>query len=125
MQQKRFLVVDDNRQVCDVVADMLGPTGAQIVTAFNGAEALHLLEKGPLDLAIVDLLFGGPVSSDLVVQLARLKKCPVITMSGTLVSDRQGRDLATPHLTKPFRADVLVGLVEKTLNQHGRPAILL
>ena len=124
MQPRKFLVVDDNRQICDVVADMLSPTGAQIVTAFNGTDALGLLEKGPLDLAIIDLLFGGPVSSELVVQLARLKNCPVITMSGTLASDRRGRDLATPHLAKPFRADELVSLVEKTLNQRSHPAVL-
>ena len=123
--QRKFLVVDDNQDVCEAVAEMLRTTGAQIVTAFNGTDALGILEKGPLDLAVVDLLFGGPVSSEVVVQLAKLKQCPVITMSGTLASDRRGRDLATPHLIKPFDTDQLVNLVEQTLAQRGRSAILL
>lgn len=123
--QRKFLVVDDNRDVCETVAEMLGSTGAQIFKAYNGADALGVLERGPLDLAIIDLLFAGPVSSDIVVQLARLKQCPVITMSGTLASDRRGRDLDTPHLVKPFRTDQLVSVVEATLARRGRPAVVL
>ncbi|HVH78019.1 MAG TPA: response regulator [Stellaceae bacterium] len=122
---RKFLVVDDNQDICEVVAEMLRTTGAQIITAFNGTDALGVLEKGQLDLAIVDLLFAGPVSSEVIVQLAKLKQCPVITMSGTLASDRRGRDLATPHLIKPFGTDQLVNLVEKTLSQRGRSAIVL
>jgi DNA-binding response OmpR family regulator len=123
--QRKFLVVDDNRDVCQTVADMLSSTGAQIFTAFNGGDALGVLERGPLDLAIIDLLFAGPVSSDIVVQLAKLKQCPVITMSGTLASDRRGRDLATPHLIKPFGTDQLVSMVETTLARRDRPAVVL
>jgi DNA-binding NtrC family response regulator len=125
VQQRKFLVVDDNRDICEVVADMLVPTGAQVIKVFNGVDAVGALEQSPLDLAIVDLLFAGPVSSDIVMQLAKLKQCPVITMSGTLASDRRGRDLATPHLVKPFRGEQLVSLVEKTLANRGRPAVVL
>lgn len=120
-----FLVVDDNREVCEAVADMLGSTGAQIFKAYNGTEALGVLERGPLDLAIIDLLFAGPISSEIVVQLAKLKQCPVITMSGTLASDRRGRDLETPHLIKPFRTDQLVSVVEAALARRGRTAAVL
>jgi two-component system OmpR family response regulator len=125
VQQQRKILVDDNRDICQTVADMLGSTGAQVVTAFDGTEALGVLEKGPLDLAIIDILFAGPVSSDIVVQLAKLKRCPVITMSGTLASDRRGRDLETPHLIKPFGTDQLVNLVETTLARRGRLAVVL
>jgi DNA-binding response OmpR family regulator len=120
-----FLVVDDNREVCEAVADMLGSTGAQIFKAYNGTEALGVLERAPLDLAIIDLLFAGPVSSDIVVQLAKLKQCQVITMSGTLASDRRGRDLKTPHLIKPFGTDQLVSMVESTLARRGQPAVVV
>ncbi len=122
---RNYLVVDDNPEVCQTVADMLGTTGARIVTAFNGSDAISALERGPLDLVIIDLLFAGPISSDIVVQLAKLKQCPVITMSGTLASDRRGRDLATPHLIKPFRSAQLVNLVEQTLARRGRPDLVL
>ena len=65
------------------------------------------------------------MSSDIVVQLAKLKQCPVITMSGTLASDRHGRDLANPHLMKPFGTEQLVNMVEATLARRGRPAMVL
>ena len=122
---RKILVVDDNHDICQTVTDMLSSTGAQIFTAFNGTDALSVLEKNPLDLAIIDILFSGPVSSDIVVQLAKLKQCPVITMSGTLASDRRGRDLETPHLIKPFGTQQLVNLVETTLARRGRSAVVL
>jgi len=121
----KILVVDDNRDICQVVADMLTPTGAEVVLAFNGSDALGLLEKNPIDLAIVDLLFAGPVSSDLVVQQAKIKNCRVITMSGTLASDRRGRDLQHPHIVKPFGTQELVDLVAATLARGGRPSAVL
>jgi DNA-binding response OmpR family regulator len=121
----KILVVDDNHDVCRTIADMLSASGAQIYTAFDGAEALSVLGGNKLDLAIVDLLFGGPVSSDIVVQHAKLHRCPVITMSGTLASDRRGRDLGTPHLIKPFGTQQLVSLIEKTLADRGRQALVL
>jgi two-component system response regulator ResD len=123
--KSKILVVDDNRDVCRTVADMLSATGARILTAFNGSEALGVLEKDSVDLAIIDLLFSGPVSSDIVVQLAKFRQCPVITMSGTLSSDRRGRDLATPHLIKPFGTQQLVSLVETTLAGRGRTTAML
>lgn len=122
--QRKFLVVDDNRDVCHTVADMLSETGAQVFEAFSGGDALSILERGPIDLVIIDLLFTGPVTSDIVVQHAKLKQCPVITMSGTLASDRRGRDLATPHLVKPFRSEQLVNLIETTLAGGAQAAVL-
>lgn len=121
----KILVVDDNRDICQVVADMLAPTGAEVVSAFDGTQALGLLDKNPIDLAIVDLLFAGPVSSDLVVQQAKIRNCQVITMSGTLASDRRGRDLQHPHIVKPFETQQLVDLVAATLARKGRPSAVL
>ena len=95
------------------------------MTAFGGADALDVLQKHTLDLALVDLLLGGQVSSNAVVDLAKLKKCPVITMSGTLASDPRGRDLATPHLVKPFSSIQLVDLIETTLSGRGRFSVTL
>jgi len=123
--QRKILVVEDDRDICELIADMLSETGAQIFTAFNGTDALNRLESDQLHLAIIDLLFAGPVSSDIVVQHAKDKRCPVITMSGTLASDRRGRDLGTPHLIKPIRALQLVSLVERTLAGDARPPLLL
>jgi DNA-binding response OmpR family regulator len=120
----KILVVDDNRDLCQVVADMLSQTRAVVVPAYNGSQALRVLETDAIDLAIVDLLFGGPVSSDDVVQEAKCRNCQVITMSGTLSSDRYGRELRHPHIVKPFRARQLIQLVAATLARNGRSSAI-
>jgi two-component system, OmpR family, response regulator len=121
----KILVVDDNRDICQVIADALEPSGAQVFSVFNGADALGVLTRTTLDLAIVDLLFSGPVSSDAVIEMAKARKCPLITMSGTLASDRHGREFEHPHLVKPFRSQQLIDLVGATLARRGRPTMVL
>jgi DNA-binding response OmpR family regulator len=120
----RILIVDDNRDVCEAVGAMLKHTGAETFLTFDGTGALDALEKSAIDLAIVDLLFAGPISSDLVVRHAQFRNCKVITMSGTLASDRRGRDLQHPHIVKPFGSHELVELVTATLAQKSHPSVL-
>jgi two-component system OmpR family response regulator len=121
----KILVVDDDRDICEVVANILSTTGAQIHLAVDGTEALAVLSKSAIDLAIIDLLFGGPISSDMVVQHAAIRGCQVITMSGTLASDPRGRELTHPHIFKPFGTDQLIELVMTTLARKGRPSAIL
>jgi DNA-binding NtrC family response regulator len=123
--KRRILIVDDNREVCRVVADMLSGVETEIREVYNGADAIGVLDKQESDVAIVDLLLSGPVSSDAVIAHAKYRRCLVITISGTLSSDLRGRELDTPHLVKPFATQQLIGLVEATLARRGRPAAVL
>ena len=53
--QANILVIDDDREVLDVVEDLLTESGYKVTTAENGQEALAALDEGDFDLAVVDL----------------------------------------------------------------------
>jgi signal transduction histidine kinase len=56
----RILVVDDEREVRDVVAEILAAQGHEVVQAAGGPEGLAYLDRGvPLDLVLTDLGMPG------------------------------------------------------------------
>jgi DNA-binding NarL/FixJ family response regulator len=74
MAPTRILIADDNRLIAEMLQSLLGmdPTLEIVGTAWNGFEALDLIEKGHPDILILDLsmpaLDGFAVIRDLEIQ---------------------------------------------------------
>lgn len=118
-EKREILIVDDNQGICEVVSEFLVERGFNVECANNGAEAIRLLAERSFDIAVVDLLLGGKVTSEEVIIRANYLHIPVVTMSGALASDPQGRDLKTVHLPKPFRTAQLLSIIERLLGSAG------
>jgi two-component system, chemotaxis family, chemotaxis protein CheY len=110
----RALVIDDSRTMRRIVSRILVDLGYEVVEASNGAEALAVLDAGPLpDLACVDwnmpvmdgLTFVGRVRAD------RSRRAITLMMVTTESEQSQiVRALAAgahEYLIKPFTADAL------------------
>ena len=54
MTSRRVLVVDDEAEVCVLVARTLTRAGYEVLTAQSGEAALSLLGTGPVDCLVVD-----------------------------------------------------------------------
>ncbi len=52
---RHILVVDDERDTCDVVAVILGSAGAEVRTVVSAAEALEMLDQWPPDVLVADV----------------------------------------------------------------------
>jgi DNA-binding response OmpR family regulator len=59
MSAKRILVVDDQESMRDMLADLLDMMGYAPRAVAGGAEALHELEAGGIDLVITEVLSSG------------------------------------------------------------------
>ena len=94
-----ILVVDDQRQICIMIATVLENEGFSVLTATSGSEALQIARSWPggLDLLLSDIEMPGMDGATLVQQLrAESAGLPVILMSGTC-------DLAALRVSKPAR----------------------
>jgi signal transduction histidine kinase/CheY-like chemotaxis protein len=113
----RILVVDDNRDAANLLAETLRFGGFEVATAFDGAEALKILETFHADVAILDI--GLPTMNGL--ELARQLRQVDATRSIRLValtgygqkgdftaSSAAGFDV---HLVKPVTAETLFAAV--------------
>lgn len=109
----RVLVVDDEAEVLDVVADLLVEEGYHVTCARNGREALGVLDREGFDLVLTDL--GMPYLDGLGLTRAirRLRRPPpVVVMS----ADREDINLGdVPFLRKPFEVSRLLRVVARTI----------
>lgn len=113
---RHILVVDDDGDVRDVVANML-TEGGFVTTAAPGGVAMRDLlatQDTPFDAIVLDCLMPGEPSAALALH-AKEMKLPVVMVSGShemmQFADEHGLQL----LRKPFRTAELIEAVEAAL----------
>jgi two-component system alkaline phosphatase synthesis response regulator PhoP len=124
---KSILVVDDERDIVDLIRYNLNKEGYEVVAAYNGKEALDRMSVKP-DLVILDLMM--PVL-DGFETCKRLKNDPVtartpivfLTASSSEVDEVLGLELgAEDYIQKPISPRKLVARVKAVLRRAERSA---
>lgn len=118
----RILVVDDERSVRRLLRLYLEREGYTVVEADNGLDALSLLRRGGLDVALVDVMMPGIDGFELVRRLRGESTLPVIllTAKGEETSRVVGLELgADDYVVKPFSAPEVVARVRVQLRRMG------
>lgn len=117
--EEYILVVDDEFDIREMVATILGANGYHIELAANGQEALTLLEQRSFALVITDLLMPNLSGIDVLTHVKALQPLAeviLVTAYGTLHSAVEAlRQGAHDYLTKPFSATELLHSVHHTL----------
>ena len=121
----RILVVDDERDVREVVKTTLQENGYQVVEATDGVEAYAAAAvAGKPDLIVLDLML--PKLNGFEV-LEKLKENPqtsyipvvILTARGQAQDETRAlRSGATDYMTKPWSADELADRVRIALDQR-------
>jgi len=114
-----ILVVDDERNIREVVASILKMEGYAVLQAESYEQAIDKLDTERVDLVLVDILLGGKSGIDVLNEVyTRNTGCPVIIMTGApsieTASDavRLGAD---NYITKPFSDDTLLNAIRLSL----------
>ena len=68
-KRHRILVVDDNAHVCAALERLFTRDGHRVVVAKDADEALALLQREPIDLAIIDYDMPGVTGLELAARL--------------------------------------------------------
>ncbi|MFC6331035.1 response regulator transcription factor [Paenibacillus septentrionalis] len=119
----RILVVDDDRDILQLVTIHLMREGYEVLQAQNGLQALELLEESEVNLAIVDVMMPGMDGFSLTKILTKELDVPVIllTAKGQLSDKEQGFNSGSEdYLVKPFEPKELLFRVAVVLRRYGR-----
>jgi hypothetical protein len=113
MSSTTIMVVDDDPEVREIVAEFLADSGHQILQAGGGEEALQVLADTPeVNLMITDVRMPDISGLDLAEQVTRERHgLKVILISGYFVAEKVGRRV----LHKPFRMQELEQAVREEL----------
>ncbi|HKO24688.1 MAG TPA: response regulator transcription factor [Chloroflexota bacterium] len=122
-----ILVVEDEKEVAELVRDHLVAAGYSVAMAGDGATALRLWEMQPTDLVILNWMLPGLDGLEVCRRIRARSSTPILMLTGRVAEvDRVvGLEVgADDYLTKPFslrellaRARALLRRVELTTQQ--------
>ena len=114
IMQYRILVIEDDTDINNVIADTLTKAGYICTQAFSGTEALLYLERENYALAVMDLMLPGLSGENLLPKLKEKQSIPVIVVSAKDGLDSKINMLtsgAEDYITKPFEIQELIARV--------------
>jgi two-component system alkaline phosphatase synthesis response regulator PhoP len=120
MAGKKVLVVDDDVKTVELVRLYLDRDGYEVLTAYDGGEALRLARERYPDLVVLDLMLPDIDGLEVCRTLRRESDVPVIMLTARTTDHDKltGLDLgADDYVTKPFSPKELVARVRAVLRR--------
>lgn len=119
---KSILIAEDDKEINRLLSEYLSKQGYEVLPAFNGLEAVHMVrEKNTLSIIILDLMLPFQ-SGDMVLQKIReFSDIPVIVLSAKSETHSKVdliRSGADDYITKPFDLDELLVRIEAVLRRY-------
>lgn len=121
MAKERILVVDDERNIVELIKFNLEKDGFEVICAYDGTEALEMVRQNDPDLLILDVMLpGGKSGLDVTRELRHETKIPIImvTAKGEEIDRILGLELgADDYVQKPFSPRELIARVKAVLRR--------
>ena len=121
-----ILVCDDDKQIVEAIDIYLTGEGFHVIKAYDGAEALKLLDSNQVDLMILDVMMPGMSGFDVVSRYRkRSGSAPVIFLTALdSVEDKvKGLDIGgDDYLVKPFSFEELDARIRVILRRNADSA---
>ena len=121
MNQPKILVVDDDKEIVGAIKKRLEMEDYEIITAYNGLEAMDVLMEQDVQLLIIDVMMPKMDGLSATMKIRESKNIPIIILSAkTEESDKiLGLSMgADDYVSKPFRPDELVARVKSQLRRY-------
>jgi two-component system response regulator CpxR len=115
-----ILIVDDDRELCELLTEYLRGEGFAVRTANDGVDGLHTAMNAPPDLVICDIMMPGIDGLELLRQLRRESSIPVLMLTAKRADSERiaGLELgADDYLPKPFNSRELVARIRAILRR--------
>ncbi|MBQ8712094.1 MAG: response regulator transcription factor [Prevotella sp.] len=130
MEQKQILVVDDERDLCDILLFNLRSAGYQAEAVYSAEEALQQIDNRKssnsnlFDLLLLDVMMPGMSGFELARRLKeneQARQIPIIFITAKDTEDDTLRGFglgADDYVTKPFSVREVVARVKAVLNRR-------
>ncbi|SHE34602.1 response regulator transcription factor [Clostridium fallax] len=121
MEKENILIVDDEKEIRDLIEIYLKNEGYKTLKACDGVEALKLLEDNNVDLIILDIMMPNLNGIDACMKIREEKNTPIIMLSAKSEDMDKILGLTTgadDYLTKPFNPLELIARVKSQLRRY-------
>ena len=116
-----ILVVDDDKEIVESIGLFLIGEGYKVLKAYNGLDALDMLNENEVHLMILDIMMPKLDGIKTLMKLRESKNIPVILLSAKSEDTDKILGLsigADDYITKPFNPSELVARVKSHLRRY-------
>ena len=121
MAQTTILVVDDEKEIAELVEIYLVSDGYRVLKAKNAQEGLDILEREEVHLVRLDIMMPGMNGLEICEQIRKSRNIPIIMLSAKSTDLDKIRGLGTgadDYVTKPFKPLELTARVKSQLRRY-------
>lgn len=121
MENEAILIVDDEKEIADLIEIYLRNEGYKVYKAYNGMEAFDILDKYPIQLVILDIMMPGIDGLEVCRRIRRDKNIPILMLSAKSQDMDKIMGLTTgadDYMTKPFNPLELLARVKSQLRRY-------
>ena len=120
IRSKNILIVDDDRETCELLSMLFHGRGYHATTALGGREALQRVEQQPPDVVLLDLMMPEMDGWETFRQIRSLADTPVLFLTAMSSGDLAARALqigADDYVRKPYHPEELLSRIETLLSR--------
>lgn len=124
MNDKRILIVDDERPIVDILKFNLEKEGFTTTVAYDGEQAINVALSVKPDLILLDLMLPKIDGFNVCKEIRKHLTCPIIMLTAKeeVVDKIIGLELgADDYMTKPFSIREVIARVKANLRKHVLP----
>lgn len=120
MQKEKILVVDDEKNICDLLRMYLEKEGYSVVLAYNGVDAVNSFVSENPDLVLLDVMLPQLDGWQVCREIRKTSEKPIImlTAKDEIFDKVLGLELgADDYVTKPFDAKEIIARIKAVLRR--------
>lgn len=120
MQETKILVVDDEKEIADLIEIYLVSDGYQVYKAYNAEDGLAILAKEDIKLVLLDIMMPGMDGLAMCRKIRETSNIPIIILSAKSTDLDKILGLGTgadDYVTKPFNPLELTARVKSQLRR--------
>ena len=120
MQKEKILVVDDEKNICDLLRMYLEKEGYSVVMAHNGVDAVSMFNSENPDLVLLDIMLPQLDGWQVCREIRKTSEKPIImlTAKDEVFDKVLGLELgADDYVTKPFDTKEIIARIKAVLRR--------
>ena len=118
----KILIVEDDREIRNLLSEYLTDNGYEVVTASDGSEASAIMKEQEFTIILMDLMLPYRSGDELIKEFREYSDTPVIVLSAKSMTETRLEVLrvgADDYIIKPFDLDEVLVRIEVVLRRTG------